>query len=91
MLEELLVPLEKTYSDEFNRYSELFYKYVPKRPFHHRFRYGDGFDCAKGQYKPGTRSTTERAIRPSSASIWITGGGSTAAPARIIRRTTGWP
>ena len=51
MLEELRTPLEKVWTDEFNRYVELFYKYLPKRPFHHRFRYGDGFLCAKGKYK----------------------------------------
>ena len=51
MLEELRTPLEKVWADEFARYVELFYKFFPKRPFHHRFRYGAGFLCAKGTYK----------------------------------------
>jgi len=51
MLEELRTPLEQIYPDEFSRYGELFYKYLPKRPFHVRRRYGDGFICAKGKYK----------------------------------------
>ena len=51
MLEELRTPLEKVWTDEFERYAELFYKYLPKRPFHVRRRYGDGFICAKGKYK----------------------------------------
>ena len=51
MLEELRTPLEKVWTDEFGRYFELFYKYLPKRPFHHRFRYGAGFICAQGTYK----------------------------------------
>jgi len=51
MLEELRTPLEKVWTDEFNRYAELFDKYLPKRPFHVRFRYGAGFVCAKGKYK----------------------------------------
>jgi len=51
MLEELRIPPEKLYPDEFRRYVDLFHKYLPKRPFHHRFRYGEGFVCAKGKYK----------------------------------------
>lgn len=51
MLAELRTPLEKVWTEEFERYVELFYKYLPKRPFHVRRRYGDGFICAKGKYK----------------------------------------
>jgi len=51
LLQELATPLEKVWTDEFNRYIELFYKYLPKKPFHARHRYGDGFLCAKGTYK----------------------------------------
>jgi hypothetical protein len=51
--EELRTPLEKVYADEFQRYYDLFVRYVPKKPFHVRFRYGDGFVCQKGRKKNG--------------------------------------
>jgi len=52
-LEELRTPLEKVYADEFERYLELFYRYLPKKPFHARARYGGGFICQKGKKKTG--------------------------------------
>ena len=54
MLEELRTPLEKVWTDEFNRYVELFYKYQPKRPFHVRFRYGAGFICTRAPTRAAT-------------------------------------
>ena len=56
MLDELRSPLEKVYPEEFARYLGLFYTYLPKKPFHQRFRYGDGFVCAKGRYKKSGES-----------------------------------
>ena len=53
MLEELRTPLEIVYADEFGRYLELFYRYLPKKPFHVRTRYGGGFVCQKGKKKTG--------------------------------------
>jgi hypothetical protein len=53
MKEELRTPLEKVYADEFQRYYDLFVRYVPKKPFHVRTRYGDGFVCQKGRKKNG--------------------------------------
>ena len=82
MLEELRTPLEKVWTDEFNRYAELFYKYLPKRPFHHRFRYGDGFICAKGKYKGRDEKYDRTAAPPSSASTSTSGAGRTAGPRR---------
>ena len=63
MLEELRTPLEKVWADEFHRYCELFYRYVPKRPYHVRYRYGDGFVRAKGRYK-GRDENYDRACYP---------------------------
>lgn len=52
-LEHMRTPLEQLFPNEFNRYLELFYKYLPKKPFHVRIRYGGGFICQKGKKKSG--------------------------------------
>ena len=53
MLEELRTPLEKVFADEFGRYFDLFVRYLPKKPFHVRTRYGGGFICQKGKKENG--------------------------------------
>ena len=83
MLEELLVPLEKTYADEFTRYTELFYKYLPKRPYFDRFRYGDGFFFAKAVQEGWRGLRVGHVALPISASIWTTGDGSNVTTRRI--------
>ena len=87
MLEELRTPLEKVYADEFERYLELFFRYLPKKPFHVRTRYGGGFVCQKGKKKTGEEYF--RACYPASSPecLTMTGGGWLSR--NIRRRTTG--
>jgi hypothetical protein len=53
ILQEEHTPLEQFWPDEFQRYCDLFVKYLPKSPFHVRRCYGGGFICQKGRKKNG--------------------------------------
>ena len=53
ILQEEHTPLEQFWPDEFQRYCDLFFKYLPKSPFHVRRFYGGGFICQKGRKKNG--------------------------------------
>lgn len=48
---ELQTPLKELCPNEFERYCNLFYRYVPKRPCHIKASYKGGFICQKGKYK----------------------------------------
>lgn len=51
LIAEARTPLNELSPDEFNRYLDLFFKYMPKRPFHVKRSYRTGFICQKGKYK----------------------------------------
>ena len=55
ILREQSAPLEDIYSEEFQRYLNLLFKFFPKTPVHVRHGYGQGFLALKGKRKDGTK------------------------------------
>ena len=55
ILREESAPLQEVFPEEFQRYTDLFFKYFPKRPVHVRTSYGGGFVCQLGVKKDATK------------------------------------